>query len=156
MDGLFNLAGRVRSAHLSANARLAFGYHGKGEADDIDAQFKEPLCQALSDRRIKEHHRNDRVFTRHQREACSAYAGTKLLGVGSKPVTQRMAAANEFQYAQADGRDERRQCIGKEVWARALSQPADRRLPAGHKPAGGPTERLAEGAGEQIHPSQDS
>src|SRR5215831_6929749 len=50
--------------HLRADARLAFGHHGKRESDDVDAFAQQAVGEACRLRRIADHHRDDGVLAR--------------------------------------------------------------------------------------------
>src|SRR5690606_41112601 len=51
---LVNLFAGVRGAHLRADARLAPGYDGEEEADDVDAFLEQLLGELLGQRRVVE------------------------------------------------------------------------------------------------------
>src|SRR5579863_4079835 len=63
------LGARMGGGHLRADARLTLRHHRVGEADDVDAALEERIGHAASERRITQHHRDDRMLAGLQAKA---------------------------------------------------------------------------------------
>src|SRR5215472_14112510 len=81
----------VRSAHLGADARLAFRHHGVRKADYVDALRKQGVSHARGERGVAEHHRDDRVLTRYEVESERRHRAAEALAVFAYAASKRRA-----------------------------------------------------------------
>ena len=78
--GEIELLRRVRRRQLNADAGLALRDHRETEPDDVDAAFEQLVSHFRGEGRVAEHHRQDRMLARLDREAGRFEAGTQGLG----------------------------------------------------------------------------
>src|SRR5580700_10815716 len=68
-ERLLKLRAGEGGRHLCADACLPLGHHRKGEADDVDPALKQCIGHAAGERRIAQHHRDNRVLAGLEIEA---------------------------------------------------------------------------------------
>src|SRR5215831_7623589 len=86
-----DLLGRVRGAHLRADARLALWHHRVGEADHVHAFREQRIGHPRGERRVAEHDGDDRMLARHQGEAERGHRVAEALTVLAHAPAQRLA-----------------------------------------------------------------
>src|SRR5262245_46634363 len=69
---------------LNADSRLALGHDGETEADNVDAAVEQLVGDLTRQRRVAQHHGQDRVLSRLELKAGALQGGAELLGVGMK------------------------------------------------------------------------
>ncbi len=146
----------MRRRHLGADARLALGHDGEGEADHVDAALQHLCRHLLRQRGVAEHDRDDRVAGAGEREAGLGHLCAEARGIGVEPLAQRVAVLDQVEDLQRGAGDGRRQRVGEEIGPRALAQPVDHFAPARGVAARGAAERLAERAGDDVDPALDA
>ena len=141
----------MQRADLDPDAGLALGYDRIEETNDIDAALEQLLGELLGLFGVVNHHRNDRVLARLDVEAQGGKAAAEQLGVALQPVAQFRPAFQEVEHRDGGADDGRRDCVGKEVRARALAQQCHDIGTGAGEAAGRPAQRLAQRAGYDIH-----
>src|SRR3569832_2446314 len=106
----------VRGRDLYADACLSLRYHGIRKPNDVDALVEQARGHVLREVGVVEHDGDDRVFARAHIEAGELHAFTKVGGVLTQSLTQRLAARHELQRLEAArdqcGRERKKKEIG--------------------------------------------
>ena len=114
----------MRRRHLGADARLALGTTGKEKPIDIDALLQHPRRHLLRQRRVAEHHRDDRMAVAGKREAELDHFGAERCAL-APAVPQGIAIVDQVEDFERGAGDDRRQRVGEQIGPRALAQPVD-------------------------------
>ena len=122
-----------------------------GEGRHVHAQLHEPPRHPDRDVGIAEHHRNDRVVGTGEREPGLRHRAPEVPGVVVERGPSVLAVQCEVERCTGATDVGRRERIGEQVWPTALSQQVDHRLAGGHESAHCSSQRLAEGAGHDVH-----
>src|SRR6056297_2831826 len=153
VDGPVEVFPVVSGGHLRADARLAVGHHRIGETDHVDAVLQQPVGHLPGQACVAQHHRDDGVLARQQVEAERFHAAAEVLRVGRQLLAQAAVGLEQIHHLYGGSGDHRRQGIREEVGAGALPQPGDDLAPPGGEAAGGAAQRLAQRAGDDVHPA---
>ena len=125
--------------------------HGVGEGGDEHALLEHRVGDLRGEGRVPEHHRHDRVLAGQQLEALLAHPSTEQLGVAEQGRPQLAAALDQLERGEGGGHDRRGQRVREEVGAALLPQHRHDLAAGGDIAAAGTAERLAEGAGIDVH-----
>ena len=144
----------MRRRHLGADTRLAFWYHREEEPGDINPFFLQFTSKLLRHDRITQHHRDDGVIGTGQGETCGAHFFTEQTGVRPQAIAQPRAGLHHLQYLDGGGNNGRRQGVGEQIRAGALTQPFNHLFTRSGITTGRAAERFAQRTGDDIHAAQ--
>src|SRR5699024_4833076 len=125
--------------------------HRVGEGGDEHAVLQHRVGDPCGQRRVPEHHRNDRVLARQQLEALLPHPPTEQVSVAEQGLPQLAAALDQLESGERGRHDRRRERVGEEVGAPLLPQHRHDLAAACDVAAAGTAQRLAEGAGVDVH-----
>lgn len=109
--------------HLGTDARLIFRHHRIEETCYVNAFLEQRIGEILRQFRISQHHRDDGMIGAGQGKTCGGHFFAEQTGVAPQAVAQRIALFQQFQHFNRRGDDRRRQRVGEQIRARALTQP---------------------------------
>src|SRR6516164_8830463 len=84
--------------HLRADARLALRHHRVGEADHVHPAREQRVGHARGERRIAEHHRDDRMLAGFQVEARGGESGAEEARVIEELRSQLRAVLEQIEH----------------------------------------------------------
>ena len=140
---------------LSADARLALRHDRVGKADHVHAPRQHGVSEFGSQGGIAQHDRHDRVGAWQNREAELGHFLPEKSGVRFKFVAQGGRFAQHFQHFERCADNWRGDSVRKEIGPRTLAQVFNDLLATTRVTAAGPSQRLPQGAGQDVHPPHD-
>ena len=140
----------MRSRQLDADTRLTLRHNRIVEARDIDALILQSGSELLAQASVVEHDCADGGLCGFDVEAGFLHLADKVVGVGMQAVLQFVAAGEYLEGLQPCSRNHRRDRVGEQIRAAALTEKVDNLLATRGETTYRATKRLAKGTREHL------